>query len=389
MLKIAQQLKIRWPNQAIQHHLNDHKVSDSSLLNWYVKPAQLKDMGMLLFINESTLMPIVVPGIDFLRVDVRLVFQEVLLQQLALSMVNRQKARTYIDRCLAKEKFEPNLTTNFMIEKASQEYQKILMHQELDLVHDQEEGRLMQDLVNLGHQLTTSATCLPTKSSPAQLLAAHVNDTIMVAAALGKGASKLRKAYNHWADQRSLTPNDKGFKTACQQIRELNVQFLSGFDDWLSQSLDKQASADVDRIVSDFQNHYLLEHHPLTICDDLTAVATYLMANLPQNDQQAAVTYLRAFDLMGQYIMGIKLWTDADYKVYHDALIDGGQGLVENADSPSAKQAAYLKMVTDMLVELTDRQTDVLKRALTNLSPEQRAKIQGLLKQVSDHHKED
>ena len=367
MLKIAQQLKIHWPEKTIKKDQENQQGNDSPLLNWYVKPARLKDMDMVLFINEATLTPIVVPGIDFLRVDVRLVFQEVLTQRLALNKVNRLKARTYIDRCLAQESFEPNLTTNFMIEKASQEYRTILTTQELDLVHDQEEGRLMQNLVNLGHQLVTSATVLPDKVAPSQLLANQINDMVMVAAEMGKDASKLRLAYNQWADKHSLTPKDKGFDQACQQIRELNVHFLTGFHDWLSQSLDKKALADVDQIISDFQNHFLLAHHPLTICDDLTAVSSYLMTKMPQNDQQTAVTYLRAFDLMGQYVMGIKLWTDADFKVYHDALIDGGQGLVEDAGSSADKQKAYLKMVYEMLAELTDQQTDILQQALAKL----------------------
>lgn len=388
MLKIAQQLKIHWPEKTIKHDQENQQGSDSPLLNWYVKPARLKDMDMVLFINEATLTPIVVPGIDFLRVDVRLVFQEVLTQRLALNKVNRLKARTYIDRCLAQESFEPNLTTNFMIEKAGQEYRTILTTQELDLVHDQEEGRLMQDLVNLGHQLVTSATVLPDKMAPAQLLANQINDTIMVAAEMGKDASKLRLAYNQWADQRSLAPKDKGFDQACQQIRELNVNFLTGFHDWLSQSLDKKALADVDQIISDFQNHFLLAHHPLTICDDLTAVSSYLMTKMPQNDQQTAVTYLRAFDLMGQYVMGIKLWTDADFKVYHDALIDGGQGLVEDAGSSADKQKAYLKMVYEMLAELTDQQTDILKQALAKLSAKQRAKLMEILQKLDDKSKE-
>lgn len=388
MLKIAQQLQLRWPNKTIQHDQANCNGSNQPLLNWYVKSAQLKDMEMVLFINEATLTPIVVPGIDFLRVDVRLVFQEVLLQKLALGMVSHQKGRTYIDRCLANEQFVPNLTTNFMVEKASQEYCQTLSKQEIDLVHDQEEGRLMQDLVNLGHQLTSSSSYAGTKSSPDQQLAKQVNELITIAAESGKNASQLRLTYNQWAAQRTLTPKDKGFDQACQQIRELNVHFLSGFHDWLSQSLDKQALDDVVNIISDFQNHFLLTNHPLTICDDLTAVSSYLMAKMPQNDQQAAITYLRAFDLMGQYVMGIKLWTDNDFKVYHDALIDGGQGLVESADSSQDKQAAYLKMVYEMLVELTDRQTDVLKQALGKLSDQQRTKLQRLLQEQADTEKE-
>ena len=75
MLKIAQQLKIHWPEKTIKKDQENQQGSDSPLLNWYVKPARLKDMDMVLFINEATLTPIVVPGIDFLRVDVRLVFQ--------------------------------------------------------------------------------------------------------------------------------------------------------------------------------------------------------------------------------------------------------------------------------------------------------------------------
>lgn len=388
MLKIAQQLQLRWPHKTIQHGQADRNGSNHPLLNWYVKSAQLKDMEMVLFINEATLTPIVVPGIDFLRVDVRLVFQEVLLQMLALRMVSHQKARTYIDRCLATDQFEPNLTTNFMVEKASQEYRQTLSKQEIDLVHDQEEGRLMQDLVNLGHQLTASSSYMAAKSAADQVLAQQVNDLITIAAESGKNASKLRLSYNQWANQRSLMPKDKGFDQACQQIRELNVHFLSGFHEWLSQSLDKQALDDIVKIIADFQNHFLLKKHPLTICDDLTAVSSYLMAKMPQNDQQAAITYLRAFDLMGQYVMGIKLWTDNDFKVYHDALIDGGQGLGESADSPQDKQAAYLKMVYEMLVELTDRQTNVLKQALSQLSNQQRTKLQRLLQEVSDTEKE-
>lgn len=388
MLKIAQQLKLSWPTKAINDD-SDRKSSDQPLLNWYVKTAHVTDMDIVLFINEATLMPIVVPGIDFLRVDVRLVFREVLLQKLALEMVSRQKASAYIHRCLANEEFVPDLTTNFMVEKASQEYTQILADQEIDLVHDQEEGRLMQDLVNLGHQLTSSSTYVAVKSSPDQLLANQVNDLITIAAELGDNASQLRQTYDQWAKQRSLTPKDQGFEQACQQIRELNVHFLSGFRDWLSQSLDQQALEQVVKIISDFQNHYLLLRHPLTICDDLTAVSAYLIVKMPQNDQQAAITYLRAFDLMGQYVMGIKLWTDSDFKVYHDALIDGGQGLVEAADSPKDKQAAYLKMVYEMLVELTDRQPVVLKQALGKLTDKQRAKIVTLLQELRETQKEE
>lgn len=167
------------------------------------------------------------------------------------------------------------------------------------------------------------------------------------------------------------------------------MHFLSGFRDWVSQSLDEQALEQIVKIISDFQNHYLLLRHPLTICDDLTAVSAYLIAKMPQNDQQAAITYLRAFDLMGQYVMGIKLWTDSDFKIYHDALIDGGQGLVEAADSPKGKQAAYLKMVYEMLVELTDRQPGVLKQALGKLTDKQRAKLVTLLQELRETQKEE
>lgn len=386
MLKISQQLKIHWPEKPIEHASQKKAKSSSTLLNWYVKPAQLKDMDMVLFVNEATLTPIVVPGIDFFRVDVRMVFQEVLLQKLALGRVNREKARTYIDACLSGEKFEPNLTTNFMVEKAYQEYRSLLAEQTIDLVHDQEEGRLMQDLVNLGHQLTTKATCLPNQQ-PSELLAEKVNEEITVAAERGDHASKLRAAYDQWAEQRSLTPKQPGFKQACQQIRELNAHFMAGFKDWLSQSIDKETLADVLKVVDDFQNHYLLSKHPLTICDDLTAACSYLMANMPQNDQQAAVTYLRAFDLMGQYIMGIKLWTDDDFKVYHDSVIDGSQGLVDSDATVDDNKAAYQKMTINLIRDLVTNQTDILKVALEKLSQAHRDKLVKLLASVNAEKK--
>lgn len=374
MLKVTQQFKANFFDA-------DHRsssVGEDTVTTWYLKPAKFKNMDAALFINGVTYMPIVVPGVNYLRVDVTVIFKEVLLQLFDKLNVNPQKTVSYIDNSIKDAIIVPPLTTNFMVEKITREYQDYLASVEIDVLHEQESGKLIATMCQTSVDLPKKVASLAKEQrSPMDLLSKHVEEATRVAAE--QSAENSKYDFAQFANKSSLNPDQKGFTETITAIRSVNNKFIDSVVKW-SQKQEKPVPVKViQEALDSYLNGFLLSQQPLTVMSDLTAPTAFIKGLQGIKTQEEVLDYVKAFQIMGEYCLAEHLFSDKDWQVFKGSVVSGAEQLVAKVATPQDREEAYNKMLKNVFIGLVENRQDLLKDCLQNLSKDQLTGLKELI----------
>ena len=353
-------------------------------LNWYVKPARLGEIEMLLFINERSLMPILIPGPTYLRVAPPVVFAHVLQMVLGGFQFATTKIRHYTNEVVATIQEAPEITDDFRLERITREYQAMIADFDGGLLDEDEQENLIENLsqcsVELAQQVTT-----PTQGNPLMDLSDAVMTEFLLPASLKEDSTALRQAYARYDQYRLLTAGEPAFAKIVAQLRSDNELMLKAFQAYLETQvgLDSDPAYALVGVINNYVNDYLLAIHPLTPVSDLTMPADFLLNGPYANDEQEVKLALEAVKQFGRFA-SVVLWHNekADMRLFSEALIKAERQLaVESGDSDFALTSSQ-RQIQDLLAFMLKNHTDVLAEALTNLTAAQRAQLAQLLQAV-------
>lgn len=100
----------------------EKKPSPTSLRDWTIRPFTINGISMVLAVNHETLMPAIIPGVEYLRVGVEFVLAQVVKQICSRLAINPDKATRYTDQILNGGVAYRNTSNDFLLERAFRYY---------------------------------------------------------------------------------------------------------------------------------------------------------------------------------------------------------------------------------------------------------------------------
>lgn len=362
----------------------------SRLTNWYVKPARVNQFDLLLYINEATKLPIIVPGTEFLRVEPNIVFKHLLIVMMVNNHFTREKANQYLKLVLANGQIVPQITTNFAVERANQEYQGALANFDGPLLDETDQEKLFNNLLNLSMQLAQSKG-----ESANQLLTQFIQrvqfDLQNPVPVTAKSSEILREYAKFFGDHLMTAENPK-FSSLVVKIRQLNGNLLNDFKQYLRDEaeISKVTTVDALKLVETYLNDYLLQIHPLTLVSDLTNLASFMASPLAQKSGLSLLEQVWVFEQFGKFLAKA-LWAyDLDItKDYLRVLYEAQRSLAkaESEADPQLEVAQMESQIQQMLMYMLKRNQTMLTRIITDIPAEQRQKLKKIIDDVEQKAK--
>lgn len=368
----------------------DSAAKSSQLTNWFVKPARVNRFDVLLYINEATKLPIVVPGTEFLRVEPNIVFKHLLIAMMVSSHFTREKANQYLKLVLTNGQVVPQVTTNFAIERANQEYQASLANFNGPLLDETDQEKLFNNLLDLSLQLAQSRD--DSANQPLALFTRRVQFDLQNPVSVTEKASEIFREYAQFSDDHLVTAEDPRFESLAVKIRKLNGNLLDYFKQYLAEEGETSnvTSDDAWGLVENYLNDYLLQVHPLTIVSDLTNMASFMASPMAQKSGLSLLEQVWVFEQFGKFLAKA-LWSyDLEItKDYLRVLYEAQKSLAKagNKDDPQLEVTQMESQIQQVFMFMLKKDRAMLTRIIMDLPAEQRQELKRIVDEIETRTK--
>lgn len=328
-------------------------MQPTSLCDWAIREVDVQEFNLLLCINLDTQMPIVLPGVEFLKVSPVSALQQVLMFVMAGMGISSLKFVEYVSCVLMSEVKFQNTTSNFLTEAAFRAYLPELKKVDLNRFDDE---HLLNQIGLLSLTLGGDRKLFHNLQTPDQAPAVCFKNKINYAWQIPAQRQGIKVA-----DMTSLKQwQSKDFN----EVKQGNDDYLARY----AESLKQFDLTDLDQelylsLATNYLNKFLLTTNSRTLLSDLTAPTAYLFEWLLERGEIKPMNRRFVIEAMlefGDFMVKSGVYSMADGEVYRQAVFDGGNRVRAFFDAAGNKHASpkpkEVASVTKLMAELNDDQ---------------------------------
>lgn len=373
----------------------EKKPSPTSLRDWTIRPFTINGISMVLAVNHETLMPAIIPGVEYLRVGVEFVLAQVVKQICSRLAINPDKATRYTDQILNGGVAYRNTSNDFLLERAFRYYVDAFSKITPEELESYEENDLLMGLAMESVTLADRER-FGRQETPMINFTDQIVNQVRIPMITNKGNYFVRR----WVDLNNSPTYLANFdeqapevQAVYDQLIDINTELIADLMTWVETytTTDEKTRAQIKELLDQYLNDYLTQRRPMCVIDDLTSPTDFLLqweAFAPDDADPEPI--LLALRYLIMYMQTTEMLSIKDSHVLMRAV----QVVIANrwGESNIDLNLGYKDMIaqpdktTQEFIDLMKKFPDSFFEFLRNLSPRERLTM---IDQLAQLNKED